>query len=331
MITILVGNDQHAIEREITAFKAKTNPRWRDFNFHRFPSEQLESAMVCALTGVFGDGQKLVVVENCDFRQFGETGLSILQCLSRLPETTHLVFVAPSIEKRLKVSKHLLKHGKLMEFTLIPPWRTDLIAGSIKAQAKELNLRLTPEVVNYLAEAIGNDTARSYRELTKLAVYANGNRVTQAQAEALVPCTTQTNLQLAEAVRQGKAALVASLLNELLAQAEFPLVIVATLITQFRTWLWVKAAIASGLKSDSKIAQLCGVGNPKRMYFLRSEVKDVSVRAAEGRSASGSLCVALTLLLDLEVSLKNGARTETILPALLRIVQLMKPSRLQCR
>ena len=315
MITILVGNDQYAIEREIKAFKAKTNPQWRNFNFHRFSAQELESAIICALTVAFGEGTKLVVVENCDFKQFGSTGLSILECLSRLPDSTDLVFVAPSIDKRLKVAKYLLEMGELKEFSLIPPWRTDLIANSIKAQAQELKLQLTSKVINYLTKAIGNDPTRSYRELTKLAVYANGNRVTDAQAQALVPCTAQTSLQLAEAVRIGQAGSVVSLLNSLLARAEFPLVIVATLITQFRTWLWVKAAINSAVKSDNQMAQLCGVGNPLRMYFLRQEVKGTSVR---------SLCGALTLLLDLEVALKSGADPEIILPALLRIVQFIQ-------
>ncbi|NEO99567.1 MAG: DNA polymerase III subunit delta [Symploca sp. SIO2E9] len=316
MITILVGDDRHAIEREIAAFKADTNPTWRYFNCHQFSCNELESAIACARTTVFGDGKKVVVIEECNFRQFGEEGFKILECLCQLPETTHLIFTAHSLDKRLKVSKHLLKYGKLMEFTLIPPWRKDLIATSIATQAKAVNLRLSKDAVNYLAEAIGNDTARCCMELKKLAVYANGNPITKAQVQALVPCTTQTSLQLVASLRQGKVTQVATLLHELLARAEYPLVIVATLITQFRTWLWVKASLDKGMNKDHEIAQLCQVGNPKRMYYLRQEVKDASLR---------SLAQALTLLLDLEVALKSGAGIERMLPVLLGVVHLFKP------
>jgi hypothetical protein len=82
----------------------------------------------------------------------------------------------------------------------------------------------------------------------------------------------------------------------LLARGEHPQAIVSTLITQFRTWLWVKSAIEGGMKKDMDIAQLCGVGNPKRMYFLRQEVRTHSLV---------SLSQVLTKLLDLEIDLNK--------------------------
>ena len=105
---------------------------------------------------------------------------------------------------------------------------------------------------------------------------------------------------------------MASLLNQLLGRAEYPLVIVSTLITQFRTWLWVKAALLKGIQSHTELASLAQVGNPKRMYYLCDEVKAISLR---------SLCIALTQLLDLEVALKSGHKAERMLPVLLSIVQ----------
>lgn len=315
MIRILIGNDEYAIETEIKAIKAKIKPQWRAFNYHRFDSSQLEEAVACSLTHVFADGQKLVVVTDCDFRQFGETGLSILQAIAKLPPSTTLVFTAASIDRRLKVSKFLLQYAKLQEFNLIPPWRNDLIRAQVAARARELNLRLNSKVLNYLAEAMGNDSFRTEQELQKLAVYAGDRAITQAEVAALIPNRTQTNLQLASALRQGKAKQVVKLVNELLAQAEYPLVMIATLITQFRTWLWVKVAMSQGVKSDLEIALWCGVGNPKRMSFLKNEVKEVEER---------SLVDALTQLLDLEVKLKQGVNTSLILPNLLRIVRLIR-------
>ena len=35
MISILIGNDTYAIEREVENFKTQTHPLWRDFNIHR--------------------------------------------------------------------------------------------------------------------------------------------------------------------------------------------------------------------------------------------------------------------------------------------------------
>ncbi|MFB2922913.1 DNA polymerase III subunit delta [Aerosakkonema funiforme] len=309
MITLLVGNDTEAIKRELTSLKAQTHPVWRDFNVHRFSSEQLSTAMMSALSVPLGEGSKLIIVEGCDFKQFGEMGLEILQPLSMLPKTTHLVFIATSIDKRLKVSKHLLSLGKLKEFNLIPPWRTDLIEQAIANTAKQMQLTIARDAVSYLAQAIGNDTTRMVKELEKLAVYAAGKRITKEQAILLIPTTTSNSLQLAQALLEGKTIEIVRIVGELRSRAEFPLVIVATLITQFKTWLWVKAANAAK-RSEEEIASLCGLGNPKRMYFLRQEVKEVSINY---------LSRALSMLFELEVELKSGEKADSILPALLRI------------
>lgn len=234
MITLLVGNDTEAIKRELASLKAQTHPVWRDFNVHRFSAEQLSVAMMSALSVPLGEGSKLIIVENCDFKQFGEMGLEILQPLSMLPRTTHLVFIATSIDKRLKVSKHLLSLGKLKEFSLIPPWRTDLIEQAIANTAKEMQLSIARDAVSYLSQAIGNDTTRMVKELEKLAVYAAGKRITKELASLLIPTTTSSSLQLAEALLKREAVAILWIVNDLLSRAEFALVIVATLITSLR-------------------------------------------------------------------------------------------------
>lgn len=313
MISILIGNDTYAIEREVENFKTQTHPLWRDFNIHRFDASSLDAALSAAASVPFGGGNKLIIVENGDFKQFGEMGLELLQILPQLPATTHLVFTAAVIDKRLKVVKHLLQFGNLKEFTLIPPWRTDLIESAIATTAKQMNLSIARDAISYLAVAIGNDSARRVSELEKLAIYAAGDRITKESAKILVPATTANCFQLAEALLNGQAVGAIKVLDELLSRAEFPLAIIATLQTQFKTWLWVKATLNSGQRSDSEIASMCGISNPKRLYFLKQEVKEVS---------ANSLSRALSILFDLEIALKTGEKSDSMLPALLRITQL---------
>ncbi|MCW6053239.1 DNA polymerase III subunit delta [Lyngbya sp. CCAP 1446/10] len=314
MIYILIGNDTYAIAREVEKCKTQTHPLWRDFNIHRFDASSLDAALSAAASVPFGGGSKLIVVENCDFKQFGETGLELLQILPQLPTTTHLVFTAGAIDKRLKVVKHLLQFGQLKEFTLIPPWRTDLIESAIANTVKQMNLSIARDAVSYLAVAIGNDSARRVSELEKLAIYTDGERITKEAAKALVPATTASSFQLAEALLKGQAVAAIKVLDELLSRAEFPLAIIATLQTQFKTWLWVKATLNSGQqRSDSEIASMCGISNPKRLYFLKQEVKEVS---------ANFLSRSLSILFDLEIALKTGDKPDSMLPALLRITQL---------
>ncbi len=198
---------------------------------------------------------------------------------------------------------------------MIPPWRTDLIEKAIATQAKKIKLVLSKGAVEYLAEAIGNDMTRAVTELRKLCIYGNGRQLELAEVKELVPCQTQNSLQLASAIRQGESNQVLHLLDDLVSRSEPLMVIVATLLTQFRTWLWVKSAIVSGIKKDSELAQLCSISNPNRIYYLRQEVANTSINA---------LAKAVTMMLDLEMSIKRGAEAKNLLPTILSVSRLFK-------
>lgn len=339
MIHILTGNDRHAIKQYIgylTKLITKTDPWLQRLNVHHYGMNQLEDAINTAITLPFGNGGKLVVVENCEFRQFGDRDWELLQILESLPKNHHLVFQALTIDKRLKVSKYLLSliqeqrlenkwhkelrklqapnsisktSGFVKEFNLIPPWRTDLIENYIATVAEKYSwkypqLRLTKLAIKYLAEAIGNDTEAIASNLQKLYCATTYSEFTLKEIKQLVPNNNGTALELADALRRCQTKEIARLLDNLLSKAEHPLKILATLSTQFKNWLWVKAAIASGLNDNAEIAKTCAIGNPKRLYFLRDEVKNVSLEF---------LTHARTKLLDLEILVKNGSLQEDCL------------------
>ena len=314
MISLLVGDDLYAINKKLSVFQRSIDPAWINFNYHRFNSSALDEAVDCALTPAFGRGKaKLVVIEQCHFKQFTEEMMKTLQLLPQIPEQTHLVFVAPTIDKRLKVSKFILSQGKLFEFDLIPPWKSDLIAQSIRTQARGMGLLLDRDIIEYLAGAIGNDSARAESELRKLASYSNGTKLSVKEVRSLVHSTTQNSLQLAEAIRENNCKRAVKLLQGLLEKETFPLAICATLITQFRTWMWVKAALVGGVRQDVEIARICQIANPKRVYFLKREVASIPLK---------SLTQAVSLLLDLEASLKCGRKGDSMLVEILAINRL---------
>lgn len=308
-VLILVGDDQHAIEREVARLKSQINPSPLLFDFHRFSALELEAAVACARAAALGGGRKVVVVEAVNFRQWGEGDLDLLGCLPHLPSSTCLVFIANAIDRRLRVVKQLLASGRLKELFVPLPWRTRELTALVKRYAKEAGVRLDREATDYLAQAVGNNTSRLATELRKLALYAGTRRLNRAQVERLVPNAMGSSLRLAEAVRSGNATRTATELSNLLRQAEYPLAILAVLITQFRTWVWVKTALEAGL-SDRETVQLAGLGNPKRMYYLRREIQGID---------RARLLAALEKLLVLEVRLKSGAKPDTVLTALLEV------------
>ncbi|NJL10880.1 MAG: DNA polymerase III subunit delta, partial [Calothrix sp. SM1_7_51] len=127
----------------------------------------------------------------------------------------------------------------------------------------------------------------------------------------LVRNTNQSSLQLAAAILSGNTPKALSLVFELLASSEPALRIAATLVGQFRTWLWVKLMVESGERNPQVTAQAAEVANPNRIYFLQQEVKQVSLE---------QLLSTLPILLELEVSLKQGADNISALQT--KVIQL---------
>ena len=320
MITLLIGNDRHAIDQHIAQYINQIHPVWQEFNVHRYShkKEQLDSAITTALSIPFNtEFSQVVVIDDCNFKQFSKPDFELLQNIDSMPQATELFFIAPFIDKRLRVVKYLLKKGKLLEFASFPPWRTDLIANYVSDKAKKLNLRLPRGSFNYLADAIGNDTTRIASSLLQLdCATTDSQNLTLTEVKTLVPHTTSTAIQLANAIRQGNALQVTRLLNAfnaLLEIAIHPRVIVATVTTQFRTWLWIKAATDYGLTDNKEIASSCAIANPKRVYFLLKETQSLNWE---------SLNLALASLLRLQVLLQQGTSIDYLLPALLDITKL---------
>jgi DNA polymerase III subunit delta len=89
----------------------------------------------------------------------------------------------------------------------------------------------------------------------------------------------------------------------LMQRNEPALKIVATLVGQFRTWLWVKV-LTETATPDEEIAKEAEIGNPKRLYFLRQDLQKISAR---------QLGQVLPELLMLELALKQGQEPEMAL------------------
>jgi hypothetical protein len=84
----------------------------------------------------------------------------------------------------------------------------------------------------------------------------------------------------------------------LLAANEPALRIVATLCGQIRGWLWVSLLDQQGESDVNAIAKAAGIGNPKRIYVMRKQIR--------GRPPARFLLL-LRQLLEVEAALKRGS------------------------
>ncbi|MGB3208983.1 MAG: DNA polymerase III subunit delta [Crinalium sp.] len=300
------GDDNFAISKAVDTLRGSVlDPNWVSFNYDKISPEQTDAIILAlnqAMTPPFGMGRRLVWLADTNIcQQCSEQLLTQLErTLPAIPESAVLLLTSGNKpDRRLKSTKLLEKYAEIQEFSQIPPWKTELLVQQVRQAAQQVGVKLNNSAAELLAESVGNDTRQLYNELEKLQLYAGTTATINEQAViALVNATTQNSLQLAAAIRQGKTVQALQLVSDLISHNEPSLRIVATLIGQFRTWLWVKIMIEDGERDEKAIASAAEVSNPKRIYFLRQEIQAIS---------SKQLTSTLPILLELEISLKRGA------------------------
>ena len=320
MIILLTGTDKYRIEQVINKYKAQLNPDFLTLNYHRFQSDQIEDAINTARTYPFYGDYQLIIVDDCDFSTLNKNfDFSLFKYLPHLPPKNLLIFTADKIDKRLKLVKHLIKNTTAQQhFELISPWRDDLIYDYIENVSEKAGLRLNKRIIDYLVVAIGNDTARIHSEVNKLKLTLShrNHSIKLSEVKQLIPHHNHTSLDLADALRKGDSDAILLLTQSLLSHAHHPLAITATLITQFRTWLWVASA-AQLTENHAEIASLCHLNQP-RLYYLLPQVQPLSLP---------TLTFILSQLLEIDLALKQGSHSHTLLTHLLLLSQFIKCKR----
>ena len=315
------GEDDFAIARSIKKLQNKVlDPNWLQFNYQKLDGNLTEvfiEGLNQAMTPVFGMGDRMTWIANTNICQQkpSDTVINELKrTLEVIPDTSHLLLTTnKKPDGRLSSTKLLNKHALVKDFSLIPPWKTDLIANKIKEIAREIDLELTLEAIALLTNSVGNNTRQIWNELEKLKIYRgeSDKPLDEEAVAALVLCNTQNSLQLAAAIKNGQPDVALGLVTDLINRNEPALKIVATLVGQFRTWTIVKLMEETGEKDNQAIASAAGINNPNRLYFIRKEIYRVNAQ---------QFFSALPLLLNLEYSLKTGSEPLEILQS--KVIEL---------
>jgi len=328
------GEDEYRLNQAVQALRDRVlDPNWMSFNYDKIEPDQpdgLTQGLNQAMTPSFGLGDRLVWLANPTlFQRCSEAVLDELErTLKVLPENSHLLLTTQTKpDGRSKTTKLFQKQAEVREFSPIAPWKTEQLVQEVQQAARRTGVKLTQEATELLAASVGNDTRQLYSELEKLRLFAIADSPhSQSSAPALqdapleaqtvatlVTVTTQNSLQLADAIRQGDAPQALALIANLLSHNEPALRIVATLVKQFRTWLWVRLMVEAGERDERVVAQAAQVSNPRRVYFLKQEVQTLT---------AAQLQQSLPLLLELEVSLKRGGDAAALQLTALALCQL---------
>jgi DNA polymerase-3 subunit delta len=299
-VIVLYGEDEFAISWEINQLRSSVcHPNWLNFNYTKIPPspEALMTGITIAMTRPWGEGGRLVWLQD----NRGECSENQLQswsnCLNNLPASNTLLLTSKTKpDSRLKSTKLLQKYAQFKEYPIIPLWATEQLAQNVQKIASSLTIILSSQAIEALVTAVGNDTRLLDSELQKLSLYVGERTIEIEDVQTLVSANTSSSLKLANFILQRNLPAALSCVNDLLNSNEPALRIVATLVTQFRTWLWVKLMSQQGA-SNQLIASSAEIGNPNRIYYLKQETQNCTIEQLKD---------ALSGLLELEIMLKTG-------------------------
>jgi DNA polymerase III subunit delta len=299
------GEDDYQLSQAVRELcvEIHLDPLWLDFNYAKIAAAtdvQIIEGFMQALTTPFGNGDRLTWLQEVTIGQkCSELLLKELEAICQhLPTYSHLLLTASQKpDGRLKSTKLLQKYATVREFSPIAAWDTDAIATLVKQSAKINQVKLSPDAVEMLVESIGSDRRRLQFELEKLSLCYGDRVITAVDVAALVIASAHNSFQLGQALRQRQSDRALSILAELMAKNEPGIRLVATLTSQFRTWLWIKVMQEAGERDDKVVAEAAEIGNPKRLHFLKQEVKTWT-----GTQLTG----VMSILLGLEQDLKIG-------------------------
>jgi DNA polymerase-3 subunit delta len=308
-IHLFWGDDEAARNRAVEALiAAKLDPSWAAINLSRLDGsdpDQAAAALAEARTPPLGSGSRVVLLQRSPFCNQcpAELAAQLEANLALISPDCHLLLVNNAKpDARLRTTKalqQLIKAGQAHEqsFALPAIWdgagQVELVART----ARELGLALEPAAAEALAEAIGSDSARLASELEKLSLYGGQGPISAQAVQALVGGRSTSALAVGDALLAGRPADAIALVDALLDANEPALRMVASLCSQIRGWLWVALLEASGERDPAVIAKAAGIGNPKRIFVMRKQIR--------GKTPDQMLTL-LGQLLEVEAALKRG-------------------------
>lgn len=238
-------------------------------NSHYFEGKDIliSEVMDLAETMPFLAEKRVIVLENSNL--FSKAGEQLAEYLPNLPETTAMVFVEPSVDKRSKLYKVATTKGRAIEFktqdeSVLKRW----ILGFLKKE----NKKITERDLMLFLEKTGTDMENIRGELEKLLCYCMDREcITGEDIEAI--CTKQINNQIFDMLtalteKRQKAAM--DLYYDLLTLKEPPMRILFLLTRQFNILLQVKELQQKGLDANSIGDKIGYAGFIARKYMAQA-------------------------------------------------------------
>ena len=310
-IQIIWGNDTKSCENEIEKIiNSNISKQWEPFNLSKLDGNdenQVFQALEETQNAPFGDGSRIIILKNNPiFNIKNEKFLAKFESSTQnIPDSTFLIlFCINKPDSRMKTTKFLKKliqSKKAFEssYNLPDIWDHESQIRYIEEISRNLNINLDENAAQAILESIGTESKKLDNELRKAQLYLSATNKNSLTVEdiKLMFFEKQSNIcKIIDSLIEKKISRSLNDIYILINQGEPPLRLIAGLTSQIRIHIIV--LLLADENDLSKISQLAGITNPKRIYFIRKKIKNCDPKF---------LIDLMTKLLDIELFLKRGS------------------------
>ena len=316
-IQIIWGNDLNASNKFIKKIiDEKVSKTWGEINISYLNGDddnQIKQAFDEILTPPLGDGSRVVVLKNNPLftNKNEEIRLKFEKIYQNIPSNTYFLLQnTKKPDSRLKSTKfiqNLIKKDLVIEtsFSLPDVWDFEGQKRYLEFTANSMNIHLGKGTADLIINSVGNDSFNLVSELSKAKIYLsainnneNKELILESDDVKKIFNDQQSNIfKIIDHLLQNSISDGLIEIYYLLKKGEPALRLNAGLISQIRMHTIVKLLHKSGEQDLSKICKLANISNPKRIFFIRKKVNNIS---------SDFLIKLMSNLLDIESSLKKG-------------------------
>jgi len=309
-IQIIWGNDTKSCENEIEKIiNSKISRQWESFNLSKLDGndeDQVFKALEEMQNAPFGDGSRVILLKNNPIFNIKNDKFAIKfeSSAQNIPDSTFLILSCINKpDARMKTTKFLKKliksqHAFESSHNLPEIWDNESQIKHVEEISRNLNITLDKNVAQAIIESIGFESVRLDIELRKALLYLsakNKNLLTVKDIELIFSEKNSNLFKIIDYLIERKIPQSINEINILINQGEPPLRLIAGLTSQIRIYTIVLLLL--DVNDLSKISQLAGISNPKRIYFIRKKIKNKD---------SKFLINLMIRLLDIEFFLKRG-------------------------
>ncbi len=232
-IYLLCGSETYLVRHYVRLLKkaALGTDENADMNFDSFDEQNFDfkSFADSVNTIPFLAPYRVILLEGC---KFGDDTDAFVSLLEEMPETTMIIMVEKSVDKKTKLYKAVTKHGYVCDLSEITGQnRIDFVVREFQRYGKAVS----GSDAAYFVETVGGDLYNLMNEADKVASYAEGrDRVTGSDIDEVCIMQTENRIfDLIGEIASGHGERVMGICADLMYLKESPMRILRLLANEY--------------------------------------------------------------------------------------------------